>query len=118
MHHARKRHVHERVDPERRQQEEDLPYDDIGHVLLVVRAEDVEDEGDCLPGGGHDEDPGVSLIYPSLSCDALRVRYSGCRSVALAHLFENKGFDDVSQGKQAEERGDYHGGDELGDCIV
>ena len=50
----------------------------------------MQDEGDCLPGGGHDEDPAVALL-------------------------EDEGFDNVGCEEEAEEDSDGNGG---GECWV
>ena len=81
VHSAGEAHVHEGVDPQRREQIQQLASSGVANVLLVVGAHGVQDEANCLPGGAHDEDPAVALL-------------------------EDEGFDDVGCEEDAEEDGD------------
>jgi hypothetical protein len=61
VHDAREGHVRERVDPERREQEEKGVRKRKCLALLVVCAERARDERGGLPGGAHDEHPREAL---------------------------------------------------------
>lgn len=59
--HAAQRHVQEGVDPERRQQEEQLVVGVVVGVVLVFGQQHAEDHRDELPEGAHNDDPAVFL---------------------------------------------------------
>ena len=61
MHHACECHVDESVDPQRSEEEEKLMADREAAVLLVVRTQRTEDEGDGLPETSHDDNPSIAL---------------------------------------------------------
>ena len=61
QHHTRKRHVGERVDPQRGEKKQELPDRGVSDLLLVSGADGVDDKGERLPYRPHDENPCVPL---------------------------------------------------------
>lgn len=77
-------HVHKRIDPQGRQQKEQLAGNGKCLVLLVAGPEGAEDECGGLPCGGHDDDPAEALA-------------------------EYDGEDEVREGQETEEKGEGDG---------